>query len=132
MMSRVVPAWGETIAASRLAIRLSKVDFPAFGGPAIATTRPSRSLSPRPPSANTDAISSPSARAICSAGVTGPGERLLHRKNQFALQPTPTPGSTALASFRHDCPVRLASGEMRGDADSPSPPTPDRQDLQQP
>ena len=38
---------GDTIAASRRAMRLSSVDLPAFGGPAIATTSPSRSRSPR-------------------------------------------------------------------------------------
>ena len=33
-------------------MRLSSVDLPAFGGPAMATTSPSRSRSPRPPSAS--------------------------------------------------------------------------------
>ena len=42
-----MPGTGDTIAASRRAMRLSRVDLPAFGGPAIATTRPSRSRSPR-------------------------------------------------------------------------------------
>ena len=45
--SRVVPGYGDTIAASRCANRFSRVDFPAFGGPAIATTSPSRRRSPR-------------------------------------------------------------------------------------
>ena len=50
-MSRVVPAIGEVIAASRRAIRFSRLDLPALGGPTIATLMPSRSLSPRWPSA---------------------------------------------------------------------------------
>ena len=45
---RVVPAVGDTIAASRRAMRLSRLDLPAFGGPAIATVRPSRNRSPLP------------------------------------------------------------------------------------
>ena len=49
-------------------MRLSSVDLPAFGGPAIATTRPSRSRSPRPAPASASAISSRSSRAIVSAG----------------------------------------------------------------
>ena len=42
MMSRVVPACGETIATSRRASWLISVDLPTLGGPAIATTSPSR------------------------------------------------------------------------------------------
>ena len=37
MTSRVVPAIGEVIAASRRASRFNRLDFPAFGGPMIAT-----------------------------------------------------------------------------------------------
>src|SRR6187401_2052474 len=36
MTSRVVPAYGDTIAASRRAKRLSRLDLPAFGGPRFA------------------------------------------------------------------------------------------------
>ena len=42
-------------------MRLSSVDLPAFGGPAIATTRPSRSRSPRAAPASASAISSRSS-----------------------------------------------------------------------
>ena len=45
MMSRVVPACGDTIATSRRASWFISVDLPTFGGPAIATTSPSRSRS---------------------------------------------------------------------------------------
>ena len=40
--SRVVPAISEVIAASRPASAFSSVDFPAFGGPTMATSNPSR------------------------------------------------------------------------------------------
>ena len=43
MTSRVVPASSETIAASRRASALSRLDLPTFGGPASATRKPSRS-----------------------------------------------------------------------------------------
>ena len=51
MTSRVVPAIGEVIAASRRANWFSRLDLPALGGPTIATAMPSRSRSPRWPSA---------------------------------------------------------------------------------
>ncbi|CQR22479.1 Uncharacterised protein [Yersinia enterocolitica] len=44
--SRVVPAISVTIAASRPANALSKLDFPAFGRPAMTTFIPSRSKLP--------------------------------------------------------------------------------------
>ena len=47
MMSRVVPASSETMAASRRASALSRLDLPALGGPAMATLKPSRRISPR-------------------------------------------------------------------------------------
>ena len=46
--SRVVPGRAETMAASRPARRFSRVDFPALGGPEMATTSPSRTRSPAP------------------------------------------------------------------------------------
>src|SRR6059058_1186659 len=42
MTSRVVPAIGEVIAASRRANWFNILDFPAFGGPRIATAMPSQ------------------------------------------------------------------------------------------
>ena len=45
----MVPATEEVIAASRPASRFSKVDFPAFGRPTIATSKPSRTRSATPP-----------------------------------------------------------------------------------
>ena len=51
MASRVVPGIADTMATSRRAKALRRVDFPAFGGPARTTVKPSRRRSPRPPSA---------------------------------------------------------------------------------
>ena len=45
MRSRVVPGMSDTIATYLFARRLSKVDFPAFGGPMIDILRPSRIIS---------------------------------------------------------------------------------------
>src|SRR5439155_379653 len=42
MTSRVVPAIGEVIAASRRASWFKRLDFPALGGPTIATAIPER------------------------------------------------------------------------------------------
>ena len=64
------PGTGDTMATSRLAIRLSSVDLPAFGGPAIATTNPSRSRSPRPRPRVPPRSRRASSRAIFSAGPT--------------------------------------------------------------
>ena len=50
--------------------RLSNVDLPAFGGPAMATTKPSRRRSPRPDLASAPAISSRNSFATRSAGTT--------------------------------------------------------------
>ena len=61
MMSRVVPACGETIATSRRASWFISVDLPTFGGPAIATTSPSRRRSLWPCAARTSSISASSA-----------------------------------------------------------------------
>ena len=47
MRSRVVPGSGETIATSRRASALTRLDLPAFGGPSTTTSAPSRSRSPR-------------------------------------------------------------------------------------
>ena len=52
IISRVVPAKGETIATSRRASALSKVDFPALGGPAMTMVTPSRSRSAARPAAS--------------------------------------------------------------------------------
>ena len=69
MTSRVVPACGETIATSRRASSFISVDLPTFGGPAIATTSPSRSRSLRPCAASTSSISPSSASIFASAGA---------------------------------------------------------------
>ncbi len=58
MASRVVPGIAETMATSRRAMALRSVDFPAFGGPARTTVKPSRRRSPRWPSARWRASSS--------------------------------------------------------------------------
>src|SRR6266853_1990098 len=68
MMSRVVPAWGDTIAAGRLARRFTMLDFPTFTGPATATVSPSRNRSPRWESAKRLRISRSSSFAIANAG----------------------------------------------------------------
>ena len=44
--SRVVPATSDTIATSRFAKRLIKLDLPTFGSPIIAILKPSRKISP--------------------------------------------------------------------------------------
>ena len=69
MMSRVVPAMGEVIAASRRASRFKRLDFPAFGGPTIATAMPSRSRSPRCPSARWRSISAAAGRSLRTISV---------------------------------------------------------------
>ena len=46
-MSRVVPGSGVTIATSRRAIALTRLDLPALGGPSTTTSAPSRTRSPR-------------------------------------------------------------------------------------
>src|SRR5215470_12869688 len=68
MTSRVVPGTGVTIAASRRATRFIRLDFPALGGPAMATTRPSRRRSPRRSSMSAAAISWRSVRALARVG----------------------------------------------------------------
>ncbi|EAL60047.1 hypothetical protein WwSim0452 [Wolbachia endosymbiont of Drosophila simulans] len=42
-----MPAYSETIAISRLAKKLNRVDLPTFGSPVITICKPSRNLSPR-------------------------------------------------------------------------------------
>src|SRR5258708_5948712 len=54
MTSRVVPAIGEVIAASRRANWFNRLDFPAFGGPTIATA-----IAPRPPTRGGPAMPAP-------------------------------------------------------------------------
>ena len=74
MISRVVPAYSETMAASRLASLFSRLDFPAFGGPAISTVKPSRISSARS-WLDRKALSSPSIseRLLCTSPTNVPG-----------------------------------------------------------
>ena len=104
------PAIGDTIAASRRAIRLSRVDLPAFGGPAIATTRPSRSRSPRAAPASASAISSRSSRAIVERRRRpDPPARRPRRKNRSAPRPAPAPRSAAARQVSARSPSRPLS-----------------------
>lgn len=63
MTSRVVPASSDTMAASRRASALRRLDLPALGAPSKATRNPSRRISPRWPSLRWRAISSASLLA---------------------------------------------------------------------
>ena len=64
--SRVVPGMSVTIAVSVHASRLSRLDFPTFGAPAITSLTPLRSTAPRWESARVAATLSRSA-ARCAA-----------------------------------------------------------------
>ena len=67
MTSRVVPASSDTIATSRRASALSRLDLPTLGGPASTTRKPSRITSPRCPSSRWRTISACSASASVRA-----------------------------------------------------------------
>ena len=101
MTSRVVPASAETIAASRRASALSRLDLPAFGGPSSATRKPSRRISPRCPSSRCAAISVREHRGplSCFGEATTPTHRL-RRRNRLPLRSAPRSRSAASASRR--------------------------------
>ena len=71
-ISRVVPAISVTMAASRPARALSRLDLPALGRPAITTVIPSRSKAPCPASRSTVDNSS---RTLSSIANTWPSAR---------------------------------------------------------
>ena len=67
--SLVVPGSSVTMATSDFASALSRLDFPAFGGPASATRKPSRMMRPRPTvsiAASISLASEPSESAKCA------------------------------------------------------------------
>ena len=98
MTSRVVPAWGDTMAADRPAKLLRILDFPTFTGPAMATTGPSRNRSPRRWSSSSAPISPCSSRAISSAGATRScGTSPSSGKSMIAS----TSASAAISRVRH-------------------------------
>ena len=97
MTSRVVPASSDTIATSRRASALSRLDLPTLGGPASTTRKPSRITSPRCPSSRWRTISacsaSPSVRALRDrvarhVGLVGEVDRCFHQR-RGSDQPLP-------------------------------------------
>ncbi len=86
MMSRVVPASSETIATSRRASALSRLDLPEFGAPASTTWKPSRTSSPRWPSSRCRAIAS---RSAALSPATSPRHRARHRPRRRNRSPPP-------------------------------------------
>ena len=94
MMSRVVPASSETIATSRLARALSRLDLPALGAPASTTWKPSRTSSPRWPSSRCRAISSRSALDFCARRRFG-----IARRHRASSEKSIAASSSAMASI---------------------------------
>ena len=72
--SRVVPAISDVIAASRPTNAFKSVDFPIFGGPTIATSKPSliRSATKVPASSVFKSCNNPAIRPLTS-GTTSTG-----------------------------------------------------------
>ena len=85
------PGSGVTIATSRRASRLTKLDLPAFGGPTTATVRPARSRSPRCPSTKCAAISADSRRRPAGSPPAGPRARPPRAQNRSRLDPAQRP-----------------------------------------
>ena len=69
--SRVVQGVAATMATSRSASALTRLDLPTFGGPVTANTSPSRSRSPRRPSSRCASISRLSPASSASASALG-------------------------------------------------------------